>query len=370
MTRLLITSVGSLVGQNVLDTLDDRRGGFHVAGTTSVARIALDRCDRVYLVPETAAPPSDFQRRFTQVLEREQPDVVLPGRDRDVTVLAEMARDDPSLAARLACGSPFSALLFEDKWLSHGFACEHGLSFAASAVASSRDGNSDVERLAQRHGFPLVAKPRLGFASRNVKLIMNRRQLDAALSEPGLIFQEHLGDASRAAGFLAGCEAEGLPLHYSLEADKFAVQTLVRRDGQAGTIFCTRQSMHAGRSVEVEAIDSAELHQLGADYARAFAAAGWRGPLNIQCQLSAEGRYRAYELNGRLTGATAARYFLGYDEVGAIVEDLLGRPIPGGTAQGRRLPLKFHKTAGARLEDCATLEHCLEWNAPTEPRPS
>lgn len=366
MTRILITSVGSLVGQNVLDTLDDRRAGFHVAGTTSASRIAMERCDRVYLVPETAAPPPLFQRRFAEVFEREQPDVVLPGRDADVTALAEMAATDPALAARLACGSAASARLFEDKWLSHGFAVEHGLDVAASAIASEPGGRAEVERLAERHGFPLIAKPRLGFASRDVRLIHNRRQLDAALREPGLIFQEYLGDASRIAAFLAGCEATGSPLHYSLEADKFAVQTLVRRDGQTGTTFCTRHRMHIGRSVDVEIIDDARLHQLGADYASALAASGWRGPLNIQCQLSAQGRYCAYELNGRLTGATAARYFLGYDEVGAIVEDLTGHAVPGGHAKGHRLPLKFHKTSAVRPEDCARLELRGEWDAAME----
>jgi carbamoyl-phosphate synthase large subunit len=366
MTRILITSVGSLVGQNVLDTLDDRRAAFHVAGTTSVSRIAMDRCDRVYLVPETTAPPPLFQRRFAEVFEREQPDVVLPGRDADVTTLAEMAATDPALAARLACGNAASARLFEDKWLSHGFAVEHGLDFAASAIASGPEGGAAVERLAERHGFPLIAKPRLGFASRDVRLIHDRHQLEAALREPGLIFQEYLGDASRIAAFLVSCEAAGLPLHYSLEADKFAVQTLVRRDGQAGVVFCTRHRMHVGRSVDVEFIDDARLHRLGADYACALAAAGWRGPLNIQCQLNAQGRYRAYELNGRLTGATAARYFLGYDEVGAIIEDLSGHAVPGGHSQGRRLPLKFHKTGAIRPEHCASLELRQEWDAATE----
>jgi carbamoyl-phosphate synthase large subunit len=124
--------------------------------------------------------------------------------------------------------------------------------------------------------------------------------------------------------------------------------------------------MHVGRSVDVEIIDDARLHRLGVDYARALAASGWRGPLNIQCQLSAAGRYCAYELNGRLTGATAARYFLGYDEVGAIVEDLSGHAVPGGHAKGRRLPLKFHKTAAVRPEDCTSLELHHEWDSAKE----
>jgi carbamoylphosphate synthase large subunit len=93
---------------------------------------------------------------------------VLPGRDADVTALAEMAASDASLAARLACGDATCARIFEDKWLSHAFAVEHALGFADSAIADSPGGAEVVERLAARHGFPLVAKPRLGFASRDV----------------------------------------------------------------------------------------------------------------------------------------------------------------------------------------------------------
>jgi hypothetical protein len=181
-----------------------------------------------------------------------------------------------------------------------------------------------------------------------------------------MIFQEYLGDAARIAAFLATAEARGTPLHYSLEEVKFAAQTLVRRDGQDSVIFCTRQRMHAGRSVDVEPIEDARLRQLGADFARAFRACGWRGPLNVQCQLSAAGHYRAYELNGRLTGATAARYHLGYDEVGAIIEDITGIRVPAGPSQGRHLPLKFHKTGAVRLDDCARLERDGVWETSTE----
>jgi hypothetical protein len=33
------------------------------------------------------------------------------------------------------------------------------------------------------------------------------------------------------------------------------------------------------------------------------------------------GELKAYEFNGRFTGATAARYFLGYDEIGFALEE-------------------------------------------------
>lgn len=363
MTKLLITSIGSMVGQNVLDTLDERRDAFWVAGTTSVSAIALNRCDRVYLVPPSESPPSAFAHEFAEVLRREQPDVVLPGRDRDVTVLAEMASADPDLAARLPCGDPGIALMFEDKWLSHIYAQEHGLSFADSAVVSSDGDSADVRRLAERHGFPLIAKPRLGFGSRDVRLILNQRQLAAALGVPGMIFQEYLGDTSVAGRFSADCEAAGVPLFYSLEAPKFSLQTLIRRDGSVGTVFCTVHTMRCGRSVRVEALDDPELQQFGARYAGELAASGWRGSVNLQCQLNAAGQYTGFELNGRMTGASAARYFLGYDELGAIVEDLTGAPAHSRSASARRGPLKFECTRATDPTSCSTLEQHRMWPA-------
>ena len=56
--------------------------------------------------------------------------------------------------------------------------------------------------------------------------------------------------------------------------------------------------------------------------AQAFAGAGWRGPLNIQCQQDTQGTPLIHEFNGRFTGATVDRWLLGFDEVGAAIESL------------------------------------------------
>ncbi len=52
--RLLILSVGSLLGQNVLDALEGRRERVHVIGASLAADNArLFRCDTAYLTPPT-----------------------------------------------------------------------------------------------------------------------------------------------------------------------------------------------------------------------------------------------------------------------------------------------------------------------------
>ena len=54
---LLFTSGGSMVGQNVLQTLAGRRDGVRVVATSSVAdEPALYLFDAVYTAPQTAAP--------------------------------------------------------------------------------------------------------------------------------------------------------------------------------------------------------------------------------------------------------------------------------------------------------------------------
>lgn len=90
MIRIAITSVGSLVGQNILDSLEGRREGIEVVGVNSVAAAAGNfRCDRAYLAPP-ASRSGEYLDRLAAVLNEEKPDLVLPGRDDDVLALARL----------------------------------------------------------------------------------------------------------------------------------------------------------------------------------------------------------------------------------------------------------------------------------------
>ena len=79
-----------------------------------------------------------------------------------------------------------------------------------------------------------------------------------------------------------------------------------------------------GKSECVALEDAPDIQALGLSCARTFAQAGWRGPLNIQCETTPDGRIVMYEFNGRFTGATAARYLLGHDEVGTALSAFAG----------------------------------------------
>ena len=345
--RLLVLSVGTRVGQNVLSVLASRRGALDIVATSSVANEpALFECDAIYLVPPTAAEPGAFERSLLEIVANERIDLVIPCRDDDVVFLAALSGRRPELAPRLLCGSAEASRVIVDKWLSARFSEPHALPFVPSIVSEAGDGSE----FARRYGFPLVAKPRRGYASQDVYIVCNRAQLASALAEPGWLVQQFLGDAGTVRKYLAGVDARGIPLFHTFQGLKHSLQALIGPDGAVVHVICTRNASRLRRSKRVESDDDPAVRALAERCARVFAAAGWRGPLNIQCLRDAAGELKIHEFNGRFTGATAERWLLGYDEVGAAIERFTGVALPSGRSPAGA-PIEAFEWVTARAVD-------------------
>jgi carbamoyl-phosphate synthase large subunit len=347
---LLLLSGASLVGQNVLEALGADRRRFRLVATTSVADAApLQEFDEVHLVPETRVDPDGLARVVEGLIESTQPCLVIPCRDDDVVFLARLGERRPELARRLLAGAPDTAEILLDKWRSWTFSRDHGLPFAPSLRRDDADG---LDAFVAAHGFPLVVKPRYGFASRGVSLVLDRAQLDAAPRTGDLLVQRYLGDPATLEATVAGVRARGWPLFFSFEDTKCSIQALLGPDGRVVDVCGTLHVMRQGASVAVSRDDRDDIRALGLRCARAFAAAGWRGPLNIQCQRTPEGALGIYEFNGRFTGATAARALLGFDEIGAMLRHFAGVPLrePGPSRSDRVVRLPTSRCLPARIQ--------------------
>ena len=346
--RLLVLSAGTQVGQNVLRTLAERRDGVTLVATSSVAHEpALFDFDAVYLVAETVADPEAFGRRVVEVMERERIDLVIPSRDDDVLFLAALRDRRPDLAHRLLCGSARTAAVIADKWHSYEFCQAHGLPFAASMIRCSANERGEFVR---KYGLPLVAKPRRGYASLDVYMLYRDEQVEAVLAKEGYIVQQYLGDRRRIGDFLAAIDVGGVPLNHSFRSIKHSIQALIAPDGSVAHVICTRNYRNQRRSKWVEPDDDPAAATIGAECARTFSSAGWRGPLNIQCEKTDTGEMLIHEFNGRFTGATVDRWLLGFDEVGAAIEGFTGRPI-ATAAPPRTVSLEAFESLVARGAD-------------------
>lgn len=322
--RLLVTSVGSLVGQNVLDGLAPWRDDYHVIGLNSQAdAVSNFLCDRTYL-SAPLAQNSNFEQRLDEIVSLEAPDLIVPGRDDDVVFLATWAGKRANGRANAMVGSAEMAGVLRDKLLTSGFAKRHGLPFAQTLCV--QDGFAAVLSLGERHGWPLIAKPRTGNASLGVVLVSNPEELAVAFEWDGYCFQPWIGNNPDLAA-IRNCLKGGLPLGWSLPGINYlGLHGCINPDGALSQLFCTRHTeSRLGRSERVCTLHSQSAHGIAQSYANALATDGWRGPFNIQLGETPVGDLLAFEINGRFTGSSSTLGALGMHFVPLAIASFLGK---------------------------------------------
>jgi carbamoyl-phosphate synthase large subunit len=320
----MITSVGSLVGHNLLEALEHppcvRRERVFVIGTNSVADSPNNfRCERSYHLPETSSP--HFVARMVEVLQAGRPDLILCGRDQDTEAMARLLEDRPELPGRLPYGSAASLGLGSDKWETWRFAQRHDLPFAATFCPGPSGGTAALRAFADSHGYPLVAKPRRGFASRGVAFARHWGDVEVLATRHDYVFQEYLGDPGALRPYFDSLGGPPPLFTQAPDLHPHTCQTLIHASGAASAPFVSRNLHEGGVTVAFERIESPDLARLALDFARALHREGGRGPLGVQFRRDRAGRWKAQEINLRTNGNTFARLLMGEDELASIVDE-------------------------------------------------
>lgn len=328
--HILMLSAGSLLGQNVLDNLENRRSRVRITGLNSeVSNPRIFRCDKVYKSPLLNS--DNFEDFITEIVKKEQPDMILPGRDADVLLLAGLAEKYSDMKRLIPGGSLKAAQIMDNKWESHLFAARYGLPFAPSFLPAGRE-PVEVINWACNFGFPILAKPLGGFGSLGVKIICDVNQLIVFLNKgtDGMLLQKILGPGDKWSQNIktirAGADS-GIPLFtYLTDENQYASQTIIYPDGTLGRIFASRNLMVIGRCERSEICNDADFIKTTEKFAASIADEGWRGMFNLQCRKTESGYY-GFEMNGRMSGGTSARGWLGYDEIRELIKGFYGLDI-------------------------------------------
>jgi hypothetical protein len=370
MIRILITSVGSLVGQNILDSLETRRHLVRVTGLNSEAENQrIFRCDKAYLVPQVRQT-EEFSVAFDRIFRDENPDLVFAGRDIDVLFLAKYKKEHPEIGNRIPCGDPCLAEMMLDKLGSCHFADRHGLPFAATFLFRNHNDRPSLNNFISEFGFPLVVKPRRGFASLGVYYLLNMQQLEPWLKKNNeILFQEFLGDKKIIEQF-EGIGKSGIPLYFQVPEDcHYAAQVVLSPGGFPIRSIITKHTMFGGKAESLKIFISPEVDKLVSDAAGIIGAGGWSGFLNLQFKEDRFHTWKFYEFNPRMVGATSARLLMGFDEIGMLIENF----FPGKNFPDLSLP-EFRdgmvlKSLTDRYIDRANINQLLEngkWERPVQ----
>ncbi|WP_038050715.1 hypothetical protein [Thioalkalivibrio sp. ALJ1] len=325
-TRLLIVSVGSLVGQNILDSLEyeewNRRDRVHIIGTNSIASSPNNfRCDECYQVPTTGH--IDYPKVMAQVLRSTQPDLILSARDADTAALWRLLDSNPALPGAIPYGNLETIIGALDKGKSAAFCKAHGLPFADTLVLQHSDDIDKLHAFASQVGYPMVAKPIEGFASKGVYFVRDAQEAEYFAQRRDYLFQEYLGPGDALQDYFERLDGPK-PLFAEVpEVNHHTCHIPIAPDGRIGEIFVLHNHHHFGAVTRMQRAARPDLEELARRFAQAFIADGGAGALSVQFREDRNGNNKAQEMNLRTTGSTFARLMMGQDELGFLLNEWL-----------------------------------------------
>lgn len=289
--NVLVIGVGGNVSQGILKALQISNLDCRVIGAgVDAASLGVYTTDCSYLCPY--AHDSQFLSWLIEVCLAEKVDVILSGVEQVLVVLAEHATKIKADTGAIAIVSdPAKLRIAQDKYQTCQWLESHGCNFPAYALAEDQRG---VEKLVQRFGFSLLAKPRFGKGSAGILEVRDIKTLNWAMQQKDYVIQEYLGDSK--SEFTVGCFSGS--------------------KGQSYGAIVMRRELLNGTTALAEV---GEFPEVRAEALRIVEQIQPMGPCNFQLRM-ANGVPTCFEINMRFSGTTPMRARFGFNEVKASLE--------------------------------------------------
>jgi carbamoyl-phosphate synthase large subunit len=310
--NVLITGVGgNAVGHQILHALRLRGANYRIVcvDATSFA-YGLYLVDSRYVVPKAASP--DYIPAIFEVIRRESIDVLLPGTEAEIPVLADNRMELKKAGCHLVANPSEAIAIAFDKaklyeWLAH-----EGIEVPKSV------GVNGWKALVTEFGFPIIAKPSYNSGgSRNVAILGNEREIEAYVANfsgdrNAIIFQEYVGNAE----------------------SEYTVGVVIGSDGTIIDSIVIRRHL-AGLSLGMSRVINSNSYALSTGYSQGFIIRDpeiqnfceslaqrmqLRGPANFQLRRH-KGVIKVFEVHPRFSGTASIRADAGLNEPDIVIRN-------------------------------------------------
>jgi carbamoyl-phosphate synthase large subunit len=309
----MVTGVGGGVGQSIMKGLNlamERRGDveYRIVGVDADPMASgLFRADVGYRVPMAHA--DGYIDRLVEVAVQESVDVIVPGSDTEVAVVArnrETLRNEGDCEVLV---SPFDSVeIGRDKWRTYRFMSERDFLTPETVL------DDDAQQLVDRIGFPLVVKPRTGSASRGLFIVTDNDELEYALnrSVDEVVDQEYLVPTAWRDKDLSLSDLQR-------QVDEYSTETIVDTNGRIVNSLSNWRKMDKG----VPSVAKVQPHEeIRAACEAVVEHLDVLGPVNLQARVTEDG-VAFFELNIRFTGSTAVRCAAGFNGPDTMIRHLV-----------------------------------------------
>lgn len=286
-TTVLITGAGTAIAQGVLKGLKRTHASVRtISVDTSPLAAGLYATGTAYRVP--SFKDKTFIPRLIEICKRERVDIIIPGLDPELEVLAKNARKIRAATGAIVVISPLRSIRVADnKWKTVNFLKKHKFPYPRSCLVNT------VHDFLKTTRFPLIVKPRVGARSVGLSLVHSKEELFKAIADiPEAIIQEYLAS----------------------EDDEFTCSAFVWK-GRCYGVACGRRWLRNGDTYKAHFSPNPKLEKFIEKVALAL---GVNGSCNFQLRQTKRGPV-IFEINSRFSGTTGSVSHLGFNVANALV---------------------------------------------------
>jgi len=291
--NILITGSGGAASQSIMKSLN-LAGGYNVISTDVDPLLpGVYRGDKGYIVPKEWGK---YISVIKNICIKEKIDILIPGSDIELGPLSENKETIENIGTKMMISTQKAIDIGNDKWQTYLFLKDCGFPTIPTYL------EEDLIKKDYRIEFPVIVKPRFGWASLHVYLVKDIEQLKTYISlikKDGFqpVIQEYIGslDEEYTSGVYISKEKEIL--------GAISLWRILRK----GNSLKTRLADDEGLVEEMQKI-ATKLNTTG--------------PVNLQCR-KWNGKYYVFEINTRFSGTTIIQTNMGMNGPDVLVRNFL-----------------------------------------------
>ena len=302
MNKILVTGVGSLLGQGILKTILSSKIKVKIVGTDYFEdAVGFNWVNKSYLLPDILSKKNfrKWKLKILEIIKTEKISLIIPGLDFELKLFSKLKTEIEKRTACKVIVSSYNLIrTFQDKWKTYKYLKKYKFPYPETTLPEN------LRDFLKKNKFPLIVKPRRGHTSKNVFLVQNKQELKLAISKcKNSIVQEYLFDKNNE--FTCGTICFDKQLRSAI--------TLKRKLKNGNTILTIHKKDKNFKLIN-EYIKKLTLH------------INPYGPLNFQLCLTNKGPV-VFEVNPRFSGTAPIRSIYGLNEFKVLIDALRKKRI-------------------------------------------
>lgn len=308
-----IGCIGSGVGQSIVTScrvskLAVKTVGF---GNTPYAYGAYD-CDKTDYLPSIYEP--DYIEKLIQKYQQYRLDLFIPSLDNEVLLLTQ----NLDALTRAGLKSILPSNRISELSRNKDQMSEYFPELIRYFVRNYKKSDLLEKKEADEVHFPLIAKPRSGFASKGIRVLHCVEDVKRVPED--FIIQELAIPSKSDPNHEFYCRS--IEKGFIPQISEISTQIVVDKEGNVIGKMASYNKLNNGVPIEITIIDDPLIWEPIDLIIPELLKLGLRGPINIQGRLTDEG-LKIFEMNPRFTGITGLRALMGFNEVEACVKSWL-----------------------------------------------